>query len=225
MYTESKKAFEEWRDWRLLPRLDSAMDTLEREEMESILLEATRLQLDDPRLSKLNELLGVSANDLLKLQYKRAKETGNTDRAIDREIKLKELQLDQFGDSFVWTTCSFLRTPKEFAAAKFISLKREEIAQGMMRWSKNAIPTSLIRFEDSEKTKDSVRLFKELLCYTGEKKSSLPDGNAHAIVAKAFDQVDLRDEVRLRVCVCVRACVLGSLLIDREITPHYTFSY
>ena len=199
LHAECRRAFEEWRDWRLLPQLDQAMDTLEREDMEAIFLECKRLQLEDPRLDQINSLLGVSAEQLLKLQYKRAKEIGATSRAIDREIKLKELQLDQFGDSFVWQTCSFLRAPHDFAAAKLLTLKREELAQSMLVWTKSPIPTSLIRFDVAEHAKDAVRLFKELLCYSGEKKSSLPDANAHAILAKAFDRSELRDEVYMQI--------------------------
>ena len=103
-------------------------------------------------------LIGDRSAEQLKLQYKRAKEIGATSRAIDREIKLKELQLDQFGDSFVWQTCSFLRAPHDFAAAKLLTLKREELAQSMLVWTKSPIPTSLIRFDVAEHAKDDLEL-------------------------------------------------------------------
>ena len=193
------QAFEEWREYRLAPALDLAMQDLERKTMQAVYDECHRLRYEDPRLPEIQKLLGISDADLLKRQYQRAVETGNTRRAVDREIKLKETHLLEHGRIIRWQDCPQLRTPTEYGNAKFVSFKRAEIAAGMMVFATSPIPTSLSRLSEKKTIKIAIHMFKAVMGYMGDRKASHPEELASEIIANAIEHPELQTECFLQI--------------------------
>jgi hypothetical protein len=178
LYAMAQEQFEGWRDYRLSGRLEEVMKTVERDEMGEIYAECKRLEYESPSLDEIEKLMGVSESELLKMQYKKANENGNAQRAVEKEIELKELVLDQFATNFVFEKCGMLRDPIDYANAKVFSLHRDDHAAGMLLFSKSAILTSLTRIEDGADVKDSVNAFKCVLGYAGDQRITYPEAAA-----------------------------------------------
>jgi hypothetical protein len=163
------------------------MKLLERDEMTSLYAECKRLEHEDPRLVEIEQYMGMKKEALIKQQcvhafsfvstglmvvntlhsnrYKRAMETGQAQRVIMKEIELKELCLEKFHDNFVFEKCSLLREPSEYAAARFISLNREELQKGFYVHSLRSLATSLTRLDNSALVKEALNCFKCILGY------------------------------------------------------------
>ena len=152
-YNKAMAIFKKWRAEKLVSMIDAAMIDMERNVLRSVFIECSRLHFsEDKRLPEIQELLGISDEELLKRQYKRAVQLNNEKRAIDREIKLKEFYLSVHGSVMEWQQFPQLRQPAEFAAAKFLPIGRSEVAAGMLQHSKSLLPTSLTRLGDSKKS-------------------------------------------------------------------------
>ncbi len=80
-----------------------------------------------------------------------------------KEIELKELCLETFHDNFLFEKCSLLREPSEYAAAKFISLKRDELQQGFYLHTIHSLVTSLTRIDDPAMIKEALNCFRCIL--------------------------------------------------------------
>lgn len=178
LYAMAVEQFEGWREYRLAARLEEVMKTVERDEMGEIYAECKRLEYASPSLNEIESLMGVSESELLKMQYKKANENGNAQRAVEKEIELKELVLQQFAANFEFAKCLRLRDPVEYANAKVFSLHREDHAAGMLVHSKNVILTSLTRIEDATVVKESTNVFKCVLGYCGDQRITYPDAAA-----------------------------------------------
>ena len=61
------------------------MKTLERDEMSEIYAECKRLEYVSSSLDEIERLMGVSEQELLKMQYKKANENGMAQRAVEKE--------------------------------------------------------------------------------------------------------------------------------------------
>lgn len=210
-YNEALSLFKKWRADKLVTMIDSAMVDMERNILRSVFIECSRLHFtEDKRLPEIQELLGISDEELLKRQYKRAVQLNNETRAIDREIKLKEFYLGMHGGIMSWQQFPQLRQPAEFAAAKFLPIGRADVAAGMLRHTKSLLPTSLTRLGDCKKqdgtpvqakemVKHATRSFKALLCWMGDRKSSHPKELVVEILTKGVDYPTLRSEIFLQI--------------------------
>ena len=210
-YNKAMAIFKKWRAEKLVSMIDAAMIDMERNVLRSVFIECSRLHFsEDKRLPEIQELLGISDEELLKRQYKRAVQLNNEKRAIDREIKLKEFYLSVHGSLMDWQQFPQLRQPAEFAAAKFLPIGRSEVAAGMLQHSKSLLPTSLTRLGDSKKSdgtavqaKEMVKLasrsFKAMLCWMGDRKSSHPKELVVEILEKGLDYPSLRSEIFLQI--------------------------
>jgi len=182
LYAMGVEQFEGWRSYRLNEKLEEVMKSIEKDEMEDIYAECKRLEYEDPRLEEIEKLVGLSGEGLLKMQYKRAHETGQAQRAIEKEIELKELCLEQFRDNFVFEKCSLLRDPIDYANSKFFSMHREEKAEKMLVHSKDGLITSLTRLEDPNSIKEAKSCFKCILGYCGDVRTTYPDTLAVSVL-------------------------------------------
>jgi hypothetical protein len=178
LYNMAVEQFNGWRDYRLTPRMEAVMKSLERDEMGSVYAECKRLEFEDPRLVEIEKFMGLGKEALIKMQYKRALETGQAQRVIMKEIELKELCLEQFHDNFLFEKCSLLREPAEYAAAKFISFKRDELEKGFFVHSIHSLITSLTSLEDPVMVKEALACFKCILGYCGDRRATYPESNA-----------------------------------------------
>jgi ABC-type oligopeptide transport system ATPase subunit len=185
-----------WRDYRLKGRFDDVMRSLERDEMGSLYAECNRLEFEDQRLAEIEKLMGLGAEALIKMQYKRALETGQAQRVIMKEIELRELCLEHFHDNFLFENCSLLRDPVEYAAAKLVSFHRDELQQGFYVHSVHALRTSMTRLQDSDMVKDALVCFRFILGYCGDKPSTYPESNAVKVLQLGIDGNDqMRAEI------------------------------
>ena len=133
-------------------------------------------------MEEIEKLVGLSGEGLLKMQYKRAHETGQAQRAIEKEIELKELCLEQFRDNFVFEKCSLLRDPVEYANTKFFSMHREDAATKMLVHSNKNLLTSLTRLDDTAVIKEALNSFKCILGYCGDVRTTYPETLAISIL-------------------------------------------
>ncbi len=200
LYAMSVEQFEGWRDYRLSSKLEEVMKTLEREEMGEIYAECKRLEYESPSLEEIERLMGVSESELLKMQYKKATENGNAQRAIEKEIELKELVLEQFKDNFQFEKCGMLRDPVEYANAKTFSLHRDEHAAKMLVWGNTGLLTSLTRIEDPTVVKDAINSFKCVMGYCGDQRATYPDSNAIKVLSLGIEGDDwMRAEIYAQI--------------------------
>ena len=195
MYEVATKSFHDWRDYRLLPRLDDAMRTLERDDMSAIYAECKRLGLDDPRLKEIEDCMHCSEAQLLKLQYKRATELGDTARRQNKEVKLKELHLKAHGQLCSnWNEYPGFRTPYEFSQAKFLLIfgSREALAAGMLVHSADEIHTSLTVMPP-DLVKKARMVHRSILAFTGDRARGDPQIAAAFVVAAGIEAAGKTD--------------------------------
>mmetsp|Transcript_12096 Transcript_12096/g.21961 ORF Transcript_12096/g.21961 Transcript_12096/m.21961 type:complete len:1369 (-) Transcript_12096:1170-5276(-) len=196
LYAMAVEQFEGWREYRLSSKLEEVMKTVERDEMSEIYAECKRLEFVSPSLDEIERLLGVSEQELLKMQYKKANENGMAQRAVEKEIELKELVLEQFKSNFQFEKCGMLRDPVDYANSKVFSLHREEHAAGMLVWSKSLILTSLTRIDDPSVVKEAVNAFKCILGYAGDSRANYPETFAVKVIEEGLRGDDwLRAEI------------------------------
>lgn len=69
------------------------------------------------------------------------------ERAVRVTIRLKDLVFARAGDMFTFEKFGVLRTNMEWANMKFLSFNKEELAMGMLAWTKNPIHASLTRLD------------------------------------------------------------------------------
>jgi len=209
MYEYSRDMFERERAARLDPKLVEAMSLLERDLLTEVYAECKALRFKDPRLTKIEEIVGKDEEQLLKLQYKKAKELGLDDRARKKEIVIRENFLDRNLQMFVFKEYNCLRDPEEFSSHSKKFWKRDEMAKNMLKWQKDPIKTSLLNLSFSE-AKQAVRVHKNLLSWCGDKSAALPHISAAEILKTGLETTELRDEIY---------CQLLKQLIENK-TPH-----
>ena len=196
LYAMCEEQFSGWRDYRLTEKLAETMKTLERDEMGEIYAECKRLEYDSPALEEIERLMGVSEGELLKMQYKKANENGNAQRAVEKEIELKELVLEQFRSNFEFPKCGMLRDADDYANAKLFSLHRDEHAAGFLIHTNICIFTSLTRIEDPLVVKEALNCFKCIMGYSGDNRATYPDSFAVKVIQSGIDGDDwLRAEI------------------------------
>lgn len=199
LYEHAKSSWEGERKARCDPEIEKALRLLERDLMTSIYTECKRLKYEDLRLEEIIDLTGLSEDELLKEQYKKAKKEGMSGRAVMKEIELKERYLDNHGSRVVVFDHEHymrLRHPIDYANAVLITFNRESLANSMLHWSTKPIPTSLTQLPTKPpQHKVAITLFKSLLCWMGERKSSTPELMAFEIASKGYADISLRAEI------------------------------
>ncbi|GBG32611.1 Myosin-11 [Hondaea fermentalgiana] len=194
MYDYSKNMFEEQRAARLEPKLQHAMDLLERDVMSEVYSECKNLRFEDPRLADIERFVGLNEEDLLKMQYRKAKKLGLAERAQDKEIRIREMTLDRIPDQFVFEQFNNFRDPAEFASHSLQFWKREELQRNMFKWQKGSIKTSLTQM-DPGPAKQAVRLHKAILGWCGDKSNPNPNSLAFDVVQSGMSGQPLADEI------------------------------
>jgi myosin heavy subunit len=200
LYNMSVEQFSGWRDYRLTAKLEEVMKELERDAMGEIYAECKRLEYESPALDEIEKLMGVSEEELLKMQYKKANENGDAQRAVEKEIELKELVLEQFAANFEFAKCGMLRDADDYAAAKLFSMHREEHAAGFLLHTNVCIFTSLTRIEDPLVVKEALNCFKCIMGYSGDNRATYPDSFAVKVIQCGIDGDDwLRAEIYAQI--------------------------
>lgn len=187
--------FVQWREYRMQSQLNTVMAELERDAMQAVYAECKRLKYEDARLKEIESLVGLNETDLLKHQLKRAKETSNESRAQEKEIALKDANLEAFGDLFVFEKCGLLRDPEDYACVWFGA---DALAESMCYHSAKPFPNSLTKLEPPLR-KIALKVNKAILGYMRDKKYQLPDTLACEILQTGYDCPEIRVEIYCQI--------------------------
>ena len=138
--------------------------------MEAVDVEAAKVGHNTSMIQEIRRLLQLPEQEFVKLQLKKAVELNDPARKIHREIRLKDLYMEQFKSLFEFTRFSKLRDPYEYACIGFFSFLKDKdaVAAGMLRWSKTPIHASLCELSP-ELSSDACRIHKTILGYCGDR--------------------------------------------------------
>jgi len=195
--------------------------------METVSDEAKRARYASEDVTKIDELLGLSASDFTKLQLQKANELDDPDRIVNREIKLKQLTLETYGSLYDVDTYAGYRDKQEWASRRirlfaFSKSRKEKLANAMLRHQSTPIhcaltdpakvtatatmmPTTMTTTTTTTakdwKTYDrkATILFKCVLGFLGDTKHPYPEQLAAEALALAFAEPSLRVEVYAQI--------------------------
>lgn len=195
-YEYASQRFANAREARLSPRFDAVMKELEREPMSELYAEAKRLGYETPHLAEIESLVEMSEEALLKKQYARAHETGQADRARQKEIALKEHYLDQYASMFVFERFALLRDQSEYnaAASLFVGHKAEK-KETMLQYSKHKLLTSMTTLENKADVKTALKNFRSVMGFMGEKQAYASTDLCVEVVGNGLANPSLRPEI------------------------------
>jgi len=185
---------------RLDPLAEDALWLLKREAMVDIFAQANEVGYSNPEIEEIREKLALNEEAFVKLQLKKANELNDPDRVINREIRLKELYLDAYGQMFTLDKFSLLRDPDEWASMKMFgfAFKKDQIAAGFLYHTITPIHASLTML-DSSLNKEAVKMFKNIMGYMGDRKFPYPDTLAQEVIACGLAGDGLRAELYVQV--------------------------
>uniref|UniRef100_A0A7S2FEI0 Uncharacterized protein n=2 Tax=Octactis speculum TaxID=3111310 RepID=A0A7S2FEI0_9STRA len=112
------------------------------------------------------------------------------------QAKLRERQERAKHSKFHFRLYPGLRTPDDFA--KTVILQKRKLKEGMLNWSNNLIPKSLIELP-SDDSKMAIQIHKSLLGYMGDKVMSFPATLAESILTTGHENIKLRDEIYMQI--------------------------
>jgi len=116
-----------------------------------------------------------------------------------KTIRLKEIVFEKSGDLFAFHKFAKLYPPIAWADLKLLTLKREELARGMLSWTKSSIHAPLTQIEDKLLAKEATRVFKNELGYMGDKHYEFPNMLALELLAVGLQNHELRSEIYCQV--------------------------
>lgn len=116
--------------------------------------------------------------------------------ADEQAAKAKERQERAKSPKFRFGVYPGLRTPDDFAKSQILNKKK--LKDGMLKWTANVIPKSLLDLP-SEDVKMATSIHKGLLGYMGDKAMSFPATLAQDILEKGLHNLRMRDEVYMQI--------------------------
>lgn len=185
------------------PEAREALFLLDAPAMYRISAKAADYAYESEDIAEIRSVLALPEAELVKLQHKRAKELGDNDRRINREIKLQDIYLQNNARFFALETFPQLRPVHEFGGstllAKFSSSRREKLEQSMLVFSPDPIPISLTELEKNE-AKEAQRLHRSILAWCGDHKGSASVASvASEFVRDTHNNPNLRSEALLQL--------------------------
>ena len=154
---------------------EGQLKILEKEDMQRILDRADRIHYSTDAVERIRTLLyDTGEEELTKLQLKAAVALKDKQRVTRTTIKLKDLFFEKSGAMFTFHKYPRFHPPAVWADQKFISMNKQELANGMLRWTKVPIHSPLTQVNPENKVayRLSKTLFKNVLGYMGDKVSS-----------------------------------------------------
>lgn len=174
-----------------------AITVLEKPLMERVVRDAELIKYETQVISDLRTLLfDTPAEKFLQLQLKAAIKLVDKSRVTKITIQIKDIFFDKFAHLFDLSLFRQLRTPTEFSKAKLFG--QEALKQGMLKFSKSVIPTSLLKL-DPDKVKLAQTMFKNILGFMGDKHYAYPDMLAEDVIASCVSTPEIRDEVYVQL--------------------------
>jgi hypothetical protein len=153
-----------------------ALNTLNKNDLETVLNEAECYTFNSDIITEIKGTLGLSEEKFVRKQLIRAKELGDEDRRINREIRLKEIFLEMHKIFFQLNSsnCQFLRNEMDWASTKLFCFGKNkiELSEGMLRFTLQPIHQTLtiIERESSKDCSECLRQFKNLMGFMGDRK-------------------------------------------------------
>jgi myosin heavy subunit len=167
----------------------------------------------------------LSFVSLSQMQLKAAVQFKDRERVTRTTIRLKDLFFEKSGDMFKFVKYGKLYPNNAWADLKFLSMDREQLASGMLRWTKQPIHNSLTQIPEEDKLTQKLakELFKNILGYMGDKKYDNPNLLAHEILTACLANKDLRTEVfcqLIKQLVSARQAQTRTVVYD-ELLAHF----
>ena len=194
--------------FRLDPIVEEALHVLDKDKMQSVLKEADEAFYSTAEIEDIRNKLQLKEEEFVKLQLKRANELNDPDRAINREIRLKNLFLDRCGNMFQLSNCHLLRSSEDWAALKVLTMKRAALAQGFLTHSPTPIHTSLTDLPTAL-SKIAIKIFKCILGYMGYRKVPYAEQVAIEMLEFSWNDQKLRDETYVQIMKQLNGDVYG----------------
>jgi hypothetical protein len=112
----------------------------------------------------------------------------------DLEFKANDMATDE---KWNFRNCPLLKDPEDYVKAKFtfFGIGNASIIKGFYVYSPSPIHEALTRLIPADQAKRAVTVFKDILCWGGEKSSPAPYMNAVEVIAQGQQHKGLRDEI------------------------------
>merc|ERR1719193_249354 len=160
----------------------------------------------DQDIGKIRALLqfGVDSQKYMWHQMKAARKCNDIGRQIRLQIKLKKTVFEGVqAQMFTVTNAPMLKSGAEFASEKLFSFNKSALAEGMMRWTKDSIHTSLTQLKDKILKKRAQNdMFNGLRLWAGDKPNTTSVDvyqTAANLLAMAVNESQLGDELYLQI--------------------------
>lgn len=177
-----------------------AVEMLEEEQMKDVLDRATAVGLKTLDIAKLRQITELTPLKLVHEQLRVAVASGDSNRVVRLTILEKELFLADPNtlDMYQLKNFSKLRSPDAWASLKKLSMKKNKLADAMFKWTNKPIHASLSEGH-SKQTKTAVRMFKNILGFTGDRAYASPFILAQELTRQCLEDEWLRDETYLQL--------------------------
>lgn len=169
---------------------------MDKELMEKAYHDADAIGLVTEDIEDIKDALSLDQQKFIQRQLKTANALGDRARAVRLTIQLKDLFFGQFGKMFVFEEFGGLRTPDDFSSTKLFG--RDKLREGMLKWSKSPIPTSLTVLDEPFR-KMAKTCFKNILGYMGDRNFPYPITLAQELIDTGFSTPSLRNEIYCQV--------------------------
>ena len=177
------------------------LEVLDPERMRAVQARAADNNHSNKELKEIDRLLALPEIELVELEMKKAEEMDDQERFIHRQIRYKELYLDDHAGQFKrLEKYSALREPlNEYAKASFLNKisGAQKAADNMLNWTKGLPPTSLQTMEKPQ-AKQAKLIAKSIRQFMGDKKSNEPEAAAQKVLETA-SMNKLEDEAYLQL--------------------------
>ncbi len=189
---------------KIEPMAEEALEILEKRLMQEISSEAEAVEYTSPSISEIRHKLALPEREFVQLQLDVARKLNDPERAINREIKLKEMFLDANEGLFTLPQQPGLHSAEEWASLKplrtfaFGKKSKEELASTFLVHTTEPIHKSLMDIHGLKGV--AVKQFKNLLGYCGDRKYQYPDTLLREIAAAGIEGGDdLRGELYVQL--------------------------
>ena len=163
---------------------------IDREYLERANNLAHEINMHTASLDEIEKILVLDEQGFLQKQLKKANELGDKQRAVRLTIALKDIFFKYHGKMFVFEEFGQLRSRDAFSKSKMFG--RENLREGMLKWSKQPLPTSLTNMVDPLQAKMATRLFKNIMGFMGDRPYSYPDELAKDLMQQGLDNDFIR---------------------------------
>lgn len=167
----------------------------------------------DQFIGKIRALLqfGVDSQKYMWYQMKAARQCNDIGRQIRLQIKLKKTVFEGVSaQMFIITNAPTLKKGAEFASEKMFSFNKTALAEGMMKWTKDNIHTSLTHLKDRILKKRAYNeMFTSIRIWAGDKPNSTGVDlytDVANVFAMAVNESQLGDELYLQLIKQLTEC-------------------